>query len=132
MRHARFLKSAKREGDPLYAAYVLILVLGLRKGEAIGIPWNALDLDARELDIVWQLQRVRRQLLNRETKIEASDATSPLPEICVTALRVRREDQERSKVAAGEDQEESGLVFTTRNRTAFELRNFNRGVAVRH
>jgi integrase len=28
----RFLESAKRGSDPLYAAYVLILVLGLRKG----------------------------------------------------------------------------------------------------
>jgi len=28
----QFLESAKRDQDPLYAAYVLILVLGLRKG----------------------------------------------------------------------------------------------------
>jgi integrase len=28
----RFLESAKNDRDPLYAAYVLILVLGLRKG----------------------------------------------------------------------------------------------------
>ena len=27
----RFLESAKRDRDPLYAAYVLILILGLRK-----------------------------------------------------------------------------------------------------
>ena len=122
----RFLESAKREGDPLYAAYVLILVLGLRKGEMIGIPWNAVDLDAGELDIAWQLQRVRGQLLHRETKTEASEATLPLPEICIIALSLRREEQERSKAAAGEKWEESGFVFTTRNGTAFEPRNFNR------
>ena len=29
-----FLESARRDRDPLYAAYVLILVLGLRRGEA--------------------------------------------------------------------------------------------------
>lgn len=122
----RFLESAKRDGDPLYAAYVLILVLGLRKGEVIGIPWDAIDLDAGELDVTWQLQRVRGQLLHRETKTEASDATLPLPEICVTALRMRREDQERSKQAVGDEWNDSGLVFTTRNGTPFEPRNFNR------
>jgi len=37
----RFLESAKRDNDPLYAAYVLILVLGLRKGEVVGLPWGA-------------------------------------------------------------------------------------------
>jgi hypothetical protein len=31
-----FLESARSAGDPLYAAYVLVLVLGLRKGEVLG------------------------------------------------------------------------------------------------
>jgi integrase len=47
----RFLESAKRDRDPLYAAYVLILVLGLRKGEVIGLPWSAVNLDQAELDV---------------------------------------------------------------------------------
>jgi integrase len=67
----QFLESAKRDQDPLYAAYVLILVMGLRKGEVVGLPWSAVNLDPGELDIGWQLQRVRRQLLHRETKTEA-------------------------------------------------------------
>jgi len=121
-----FLESARRENDPLYAAYVLILVLGLRKGEAIGLPWNAVSLDRAELDISWQLQRVRGQLLHRETKTEASDATLPLPDICVTALRMRQKAEGEAKAAAGQDWSETGLVFTTRVGTAFEPRNFNR------
>jgi integrase len=122
----RFLESAKRDGDPLYAAYVLVLVLGLRKGEVIGIPWDAVDLDKGELDVSWQLQRVGGKLLHRETKTEASDATLPLPGICVAALRVLKADQQRSKEAAGHDWEESGFVITTRTGKPFEPRNFNR------
>jgi hypothetical protein len=45
-------------GCPFYAVYVLILVMGLRKGEVIGLPWSAVNLDQAELDIGWQLQRV--------------------------------------------------------------------------
>lgn len=75
-------------------------------------------------------QRVRQQLPHRETKTEASDATLPLPDICITALRSRREDQERSRAATGKDWEESGFVSTTRNGTAFEPRNFNCRVAM--
>ncbi len=122
----RFLESAKHDHDPLYAAYVLILVLGLRKGEVIGLPWNAVSLDAAELDVGWQLQRVRRQLLHRETKTEASDATLPLPDICVTALRMREKDQAETRGAMGDDWSETGLVITTRAGTPFEPRNFNR------
>jgi integrase len=122
----RFLESAKKDRDPLYAAYVLILVLGLRKGEVLGLPWNAVSLDVAELDIGWQLQRIRRQLLHRETKTEASDATLPLPEICVTALRMRQRDQAERRSALGNTWTETGLVITSNVGTPFEPRNFNR------
>ena len=122
----QFLESAKRDQDPLYAAYVLILVMGLREGEVVGLPWSAVNLDRGELDIGWQLQRVRRQLLHRETKTEASEATLPMPGICVTALRIREKDQAAAKAAAGASWVQSGLVFTTRAGTPFEPRNLNR------
>ena len=79
-----------------------------------------------ELDIGRQLQRVRRQLSHRETKTEASEATSPMPGICVTALRVREKDQAAVKVVAGASWVQSGLVFTTGAGTPFEPRNLNR------
>ncbi|TYB49186.1 tyrosine-type recombinase/integrase [Actinomadura chibensis] len=122
----RFLESARNDGDPMYAAYVLILILGLRKGEVLGLPWDAVDLDAGEIDVAWQLQRVRRELLHRETKTEASDATLPLPGICATALVLRQKRQEQSKEAVGDDWTETGLVFTTRYGTPIDPRNFNR------
>jgi integrase len=122
----RFLESARNDGDPLYAAYVLILILGLRKGEVLGLPWNAVDLDGGELDVSWQLQRVRRELLHRETKTEASDAGLPLPDICITALKLRSERQQQSKEAAGNEWTDTGLVFTTRYGTPIDPRNFNR------
>jgi integrase len=36
----QLLTSARDEGDSLYAAYVLILALGLRKGEALGVTFD--------------------------------------------------------------------------------------------
>jgi integrase len=67
----RFLESAREAGDPLYAAFVLILVLGFRKGEVLGLAWDEVDLDNRRLMIEWQVQRVGRELLRRQTKTEA-------------------------------------------------------------
>ena len=90
------------------------------------MPWNAVNLDGAELDIGWQLQRVRRELLHRETKTGASDATLPLPGICVTALRMREKEQAATRAAAGESWTETGFVFTTSVGTPFEPRNFNR------
>lgn len=39
----RFLASARADNDPLYALWVMILLLGLRKGEVLGLVWSAID-----------------------------------------------------------------------------------------
>jgi integrase len=44
-----FLESARADDDPHYALYVLVLVLGLRKGETLGLAWRDVNLDAGEL-----------------------------------------------------------------------------------
>jgi len=124
-----FLENAKAADDPFYAAYVLILVLGLRKGEVLGLTWELVDLDAGELYVGEQLQRVGRQVLRRETKTESSEAPLPLPGICVTALKLRKVQQDRDRQAhqAGKrGWAETGLVFTTRYGTSIEPRNFTR------
>jgi integrase len=121
-----FLESVRRDDNALYAAYVLILVLGLRKGEVLGLTWPDIDLDTAELTIGRQLQRVRGELLHRETKTEASDATLPLPSICLTALKQRQAAQNRARETAGAAWTQSELVFTTRYGDPIEPRNFNR------
>jgi integrase len=127
----QFLESARTDGDPLYAAYVLILVLGLRRGEVLGLRWKDIDLAASELVVPFQLQRVRRQLLHRETKTESSEATLPLPDICATALRARREEQDKHRANAGRGWHDNRLVFTTRLGTPVEPRNFRRDFKAR-
>ena len=120
------LESARADDDPLYAAYALVLVTGLRKGEALGLTWEDVDLDAGELTIGRQLQRVCGQLLHRDTKTQASDATLPLPDICLTALKLRQQQRDEAEAAAGKAWHETGLVFTTRYGTPIEPRNFQR------
>jgi integrase len=84
------------------------------------------DLHRVELSVGLQIQRVRRQLLHRETKTEGSDATLPLPAIGVTALRARQVAQEGAREKAGKLWHNTGLIFTTRYGTPIEPRNFSR------
>lgn len=131
---SKFLASARADDDPLYAAYVLILVNGLTKGEVLGLTWSSLDMDQGELDTAWQLQRVGRQLIHKKrVKTEDSDAddTVPLPDICSAALALRREEQEVAREQAGSRWQDSDLVFTTRWGTPIEPRNFNRSFDAR-
>jgi integrase len=61
----------------LYAACVLLLVLGLRKGELLGLTWDMVSLDNAELYVGEQLQRVGRQLLRRPTETEGQKPRFP-------------------------------------------------------
>lgn len=123
----RFLESARADNDTLYAAYVLVLVLGLRKGEVLGLVWDDVNLDTSDLTMGLQLQRVGRQLLHRETKTATSDdVVLPLPGICTAALRQREELETVARQAAGIAWQGGKWIFTTRWGTPIEPRNFNR------
>ncbi|WP_326829071.1 site-specific integrase [Streptosporangium sp. NBC_01810] len=121
-----FLESARTRQDPMYPAYVLVLVLGLRLGEALGLRWEDVDLNEAEMTIGWQLQRVGGKLHHRETKTEASDAVLPFPDIVTTALRARQAEHRAAREAAGESWQETGLVFTTASGRPVEPSNFRR------
>ncbi len=122
----RFLESARSDDDPLYAAFVLILVLGLRRGEVLGLAWEDVDLDRNEVVIAWQVQRVNGRLIRRETKTASSDALLPLPDICLSALKIRQLQQQVWAGKAGEAWHGSGLVITTRYGLPLDPRNFHR------
>lgn len=55
-----------------------------------------------------------------------SSRAATLPHICVTALRMRENDQAGARAAAGAGWIDTGLVFTTRTGTPFEPGNFSR------
>jgi hypothetical protein len=92
----------------------------------LGLAWDQVDLDDSELYVAEQLQRVRGELVRREVKTETSEAPLPLPELCVTALKIRMRQQDADRERAGDGWIENGLIFTTRHGTPIEPRNFGR------
>jgi integrase len=130
----RFLSSARDNNDPFYAAYVLILINALSRGEALGLIWPSADHDRGQLDATWQLQRVGRQLIHKQrprTDANGSDGIVPLTEISAAVLKLRRDDQGAIREQAGDRWQPSDLVFTTRWGTPIEPRNFNRSFDTR-
>ncbi|ALC22643.1 integrase [Streptomyces pristinaespiralis] len=61
-----FLAAARK--DPLYAAFVLAIAMGLRRGEIIGLRWVDVDLDKRVLYVRQQTRRRRGVLYNDDPK----------------------------------------------------------------
>ena len=125
-----FLESARRDHDPLYAAYVLILVLGLRRGEALGLTWSDVSFDTAEVQIRWQLQR---RATSSATVRPRRRAPRPYCR-CLASARPRSScaPSARPPTSPGPRAwKDSDLVFTTTYGTPYEPRNFNRQFAVR-
>ncbi|MEU8527884.1 site-specific integrase [Streptomyces sp. NPDC048629] len=118
-----FLAAARR--DPLYAAFVLAIAMGLRRGELIGLRWADLDLDNRVLYVRQQTQRRRGVLYDDDPKGRRRRAV-PLPALCIAPLRWHRMRQNEQRTKAGERREEGGYVFTTRTGRPVEPRNVYR------
>ena len=71
----QFLAAAKP--DPLYPAFVLLLLYGLRRGEVLGLCWSDIDLDAGTLHVRQQLQRIRGELHLGPVKTHAGQPWPP-------------------------------------------------------
>ncbi|MFD4155992.1 tyrosine-type recombinase/integrase [Streptomyces hydrogenans] len=118
-----FLAASRR--DPLYAAFVLAIAMGLRRGELVGLRWADVDLDKRVLYVRQQTQRRRGVLYDDDPKGRRRRAV-PLPAMCTAPLRWHRMRQNDQRAKAGERWEEGGYVFTTASGRPVEPRNVYR------
>lgn len=114
----------------LYAACVLVLVLGLRRSEVLGLRWQDVDFEGRRFTPVKQVQRVKGVgLVLKDLKTESSQAVLPLPEFCARALEERRELQELERKIAGEHwSQEPGqdLIFSSEHGGMIDPVGFSR------
>jgi integrase len=80
-------------GQRLEPLIICSLMLGLRPGEALGLPWEAVDLDAGTLQVRQALRRERGVLVLGVPKTLKSVRTLNLPAPVVAALRGHRVQQ---------------------------------------
>lgn len=98
----------------LYALWAVLIMLGLRRSEAVGLHWDDLDMDAGTLRIERGLQRVDGELQELPTKTRRSTRTVPLPPLCVHVLRVHGDRQAKERADAGRLRwQDTDYVFTT-------------------
>ncbi|MFJ4913288.1 tyrosine-type recombinase/integrase [Streptomyces sp. NPDC088726] len=110
-----FLRSVR--AHRLYAACVLVLVLGLRRSEVLGLRWQDIDFDQRQFTPLKQVQRVKGiGLVLKDLKTESSHAVLPLPEFCARALEERRELQDLERRIVGDhwsQEPDQDLIFSS-------------------
>jgi integrase len=118
------------ETSRYYPALVLIASSGLRKGECLALRWDSVDLDTAVLKVTATIGRVDGKLLITEPKTARSRRTVPLSPAMVAVLRKHRTQQKTEKLRAGNQWQESGLVFTTELGGPVDPRNLLRVIEV--
>jgi integrase len=108
----QFLQQVR--GHSLYALFHLIALRGLRRGEAAGLQWSDLDLDAGTLAVTGQLQQLGGRLVEGPPKSDAGRRVIALDKTTIASLREHRARQQADRTAAGARWNPTGYVFTTR------------------
>ena len=121
----RFLAAV--EGHRLYALWVSLILLGLRRSEACGLHWSDVNLDVGTLRVERGLQRIDGELQELPTKTRRSTRTVPLPAMGVRVLREHRDRQAKERANAGRLRwQDTDYVFTSTVGTPLEPRNVSR------
>lgn len=108
----QFLDSTR--DDPLYALWILLVTTGMRIGEATGLRWTDLDLEAGALHIQDSVKRVKGEgLVIGDVKTAHSRRRIVLATGTVDALRIHQQRQTFARKVAGEAWVDRGLVFCT-------------------
>jgi integrase len=112
---------AAAQGDRLEALWTLGLTTGLRRGELLGLRWDAVDLDRGVVDVRYTLEP---DASLGEPKSASSRRQVPVADFVVASLRQHKARQAAERLAAGNQWQEpvlpiiggqpvtGGLVFT--------------------
>ena len=102
------------EGERLKALHLLMLALGLRQGEALGLRWSDVDLDEGIVHVEVELVRLDGQYTLEDLKTEKSQRDLPLDDYLVAALRTHHTKQNEEQLSANTWSNHWNLVFTTK------------------
>lgn len=116
-----------------FAAYLLELYTGLRRGELLGIRWKDIDMKNRKITIIQQLVKVGSTLVIRELKTESSqNRVIAIPDEVIQVLKDHKKIKiEQYKTLGFDDIEikklmSEGLIFTNELGNLLQPRNFLR------
>jgi integrase len=99
-------------GERLFAAWLLLAMTGMRRGELLGLRWSDVDLDAGRAAVVQTLVLVDGKPEFSEPKTGRGRRQIAIDSASIAALRAHRARQAKERLAAGSIWVDSGLVFT--------------------
>lgn len=121
----RFFDVARE--DRLFAAYVLAVTTGLRRGELLGLCWDCVDLEKGIITVKRQLLALKDGLsLEETTKSKSGRRSIYLTDDAVKELKAHRKRQLQEKLIMGKAYNDNNLVFCKEDGSPLDPRSFTR------
>ena len=118
------------EGLRYRPVLMLIAGTGLRRGEAVALHWEHVNLTDGSLKVTATMCRVGAELLITEPKTARSRRTVPLSPAMVALLKAHKAAQAADRLQAGDRWTDTGLVFTTELGGPVDPRNVLRTIHI--
>jgi integrase len=109
LRH--FLGESRAADDRLYGLWVLLATTGMRRGEALGLRWSDVDLDAGRARVVQTIIQTRSVVSIGEPKTARGRRAVALDRATIAVLREHRQHMRHERLLVGNDFNDLGLVF---------------------
>lgn len=106
-----FLDASRESEDRLHGLWVLLATTGMRRGEALGLRWADVDLDAGRVRVVQTIVQTGRVVSVGEPKTARGRRSVSLDPGTVAALREHRHRMLQERLLVGADFNDLGLVF---------------------
>jgi integrase len=117
----------RTRGSRFWAAYLLLATTGLRRGEALGLRWQDLDLDGGRAFIRQSVIAIKHTVMIGTPKTAKGRRTVTLDKGTVAALREHRARQAAERLLMGGGWTDNDFVFCHPEGTMLHPERFSRG-----
>lgn len=109
---ARFLRYVRDDDPDWHVLFATIAATGIRRGEAVGATWSAVDLHNGTLEIRQTITKAGSKVITKQPKSRRSRRTVPLPPAVVALLIEHRHRQTERRLELGPVWQDMDLIFT--------------------
>jgi integrase len=106
-----FLEASRATNDRNLALWILLATTGMRRGEALGLRWSDVDLDAGRARIVQTIIQTGNVVSVGEPKTARGRRPISLDPATVAVIRAHRHRMLQERLLVGTDFDDLGLVF---------------------
>lgn len=101
----------KIKDDPLIYLIILTSFLGLRRSEVLGLKWNSVNFETKEILIKETVVRNKTTISKKKTKNESSYRSYPLSDDIFNIILLLKEDEKKNAKKWGSKYNKNDYIF---------------------